>query len=334
MLNNFEDDEFLEEIFNLLETYDYVTALEKIDSINSDDDKYPQAIFYKAVIHIKLGEKDKAVNLLKESISKQAEVFGFDSFDFGEDYELFANLGFFAFNRDDYKMAILFFETSLEVNINQKEVLSAVSLSYIGLNDFQKGLNALNKVIELYPDDYELYLCKAECYVHINMIKEAIHYFNKSIKLNPVNPHAWVGKGDIFLNRGKESKALDCYNKAIKIDPDCSGAHVAKAKYYVLKNNYRKADRVLRNVREVDDDDLEFYITQGQVWLGLEKFNKAIKSFDKALLIEEDIGEVWTFKAIAYKLKGDYDNCQKCLNRAGELDSDVLHMMKEDLEGF
>ena len=334
MLNNFEDDEFFEEIFNLLETYDYATALEKIDSIDSDDDKYPQAIFYKAVIYIKLGEKDKALNLLKESISKQFEVFGEDSFDFGEDYELFANLGFFAFNRDDYEMALLFFEASVELNINQKEVLSAMSLCYIGLDDVKKGLDALNKAIELYPDDYELYVCKAECYVHVDRIKEAIHYFNKSIKLNPDNPNAWVGKGDIFLNRGKENKALDCFNKAIKIDPDCNRAHVAKAKYYVLKNNYRKADKVLRNVREVEEDDLEFHITQGQVWLGLEKFNKAIKSFDKALLIEEDIGAVWAFKAIAYQLKGDYDNCQKCLNKADELDSDVLHMMKETLEGF
>ena len=91
-------------------------------------------------------------------------------------------------------------------------------------------------------------------------------------------------KGKRYLDNGEYQKAVDAYNKVIKI--------------YAL-------------------DGPSFY-NRGTAYLGLEKYDEAIKDFLKSIKYDNEKGNQFAFNniAVAYDNLGDYKNALKYINLA------------------
>ena len=91
-------------------------------------------------------------------------------------------------------------------------------------------------------------------------------------------------KGKRYLDNGEYQKAVDAYNKVIKI---------------------------------YDLDGPSFY-NRGTAYLGLEKYDEAIKDFLKSIKYDNEKGNQFAFNniAVAYDNLGDYKNALKYINLA------------------
>ena len=232
------------------------------------------------------------------------------------------------FNNADYKNAINKFDFILKELPNQGAVLYYKSLSFGALGEYEKAIQLMNKAIEINPHDYRFWNDKGSFLVQINDIDEAIVCFDESIKINS-NSCNWSNEAILFHKIGELQKSNFCYDEAIKLNPLDVFPVIGKAKLYMDVGDFDLASKYFKLAGEIDSNDLGYLIEFGKFLMYLKDFKTAVKYFDKCLKFNDNLPFVWMFKAMALNHLTQYDEANKCVDRAIELDSLILSKFDE-----
>lgn len=84
------------------------------------------------------------------------------------------------------------------------------------LGQYERAIEAFDKVLELEPNDFTAYSNKGLCLNNLSKYDEAIKAYNEAIKLNPNNSGAYYNKGLFLAKIGQYNLALEAYNKALE----------------------------------------------------------------------------------------------------------------------
>ena len=127
--------------------------------------------------------------------------------------------------------------------------------------------------------------------------KEIIKLFNKSIEINTEFCDNYYNKAIIFFNNKENQNAL-------------TDIQIAIEKYDKTKKN------------SLENYDLsDFYYLQGLIYKRMEKWDEAIKSFDKAIEIRKNFSECIYEKGAVYFEKKNYKKSIEFLDQAIKFDS-------------
>ena len=159
-------------------------------------------------------------------------------------------------NSESLHQAIELFKQAIALDPNFHRAWSNLAVALVNLPDydrsynrkaqFEHGLEAANKALQIYPQSTEALIIKADYAVSNCEISEAARLYENAIVFNPEDPtaHHWYA---IFLDMvGHTSKALEQIQTAHQIDPLISAVLGIEAQIYSNMGDYARAEELLR----------------------------------------------------------------------------------------
>lgn len=323
-------DKFFDEIYELSQNGRRDEAIAKLDMFDENHPEYSRSLFYKAMIS---DDKDESMDILKELLESHL---GEDIADFEIDYDnpddLFA-AGLSSYFIDDYEEAIEYFDSSLKLKPNQSEALYYKACCLGQMGRFKKALKVIEKAIKIDSADVRFWNEKGVYLTSLNHVSKAVKSFNKALKLAPEDPVIWANKGFLYLENEKYDKALECYDEACRLAPEDIHPIIGKADVYAAMEDFSTARKYLNMASEIDDEDLEYLESMGQFMISQEKYDKAMEYWDKCLEIDDENPMFWVHKAFCYGLMEEDEEFEKCLDRAVELDENIISVLDDFMNG-
>lgn len=203
-----------------------------------------------------------------------------------------------------------------------------------------------------------LWVLLGSFYSSVLMIDEALSAYQNAIALDRYNPTAFQSLGEILLKQKKYDLAIAQFQNAIDIQQNFSQAWYGLGKVYRALGNYPKALECYRSsidinyrqpdlwieISEISNDEGEAFAIQratvlaperAGVWnaLGnsqyrLKNYNDAVRSYFKAINIEEGFGWAYVNMALIHTQAKQYEKAVLLLKKGAKAfqnDSDKAH---------
>lgn len=187
----------------------------------------------------------------------------------------------------------------IRVQPDNSVLLKLRGLAYLQLMNYNAAYSDFQTATTLSPDSADFWFLKAFAADKAglkNVAKEAIL---KSLSLNDKKAQAWYLQGNLFSQEENLDEALACYNRAILLRRGYADALTMKG--YVL---YRKGDNsiaieTLKLAIEADNQYPLPYFYTGLCFVELDKPADALKSFDHAIRLGYDEGDLYHYRGLA-----------------------------------
>ena len=180
--------------------------------------------------------------------AEQAEKYYKMSMNLNKDYKfVYKNYGYLLFNLKRYKEALDMFEKYNSFG-EEAEVFNNIGIIYEELNDNDKAIEYYEKAIKI-DDKYALaYNNLGALYMSLKNYKKAAELFDSAIKHDVSLTDAYNNLATVFTIDEKYNAALALYEKALKINPRNIIILINKAKLHMKLNDLTNVVNTLKNV--------------------------------------------------------------------------------------
>jgi tetratricopeptide (TPR) repeat protein len=158
---------------------------------------------------VERGRADLAVEKLRIAIEKYPTVYG-----------IRFNLGVAYLKQSRFSNAIDILHPLYEEHPERRELLRLCALCYQELNDYATAQKFVKRLINLEPDNYELWLTLTTLAASSLQFTEAIAHAMKAMELQPGDPRSHLNLGSTLWGMAKNDEALYCYETVLKLDPN------------------------------------------------------------------------------------------------------------------
>jgi len=249
-----------------------------------------------------------------------------------EDGELCFLFGFYYQKNGNYKEAIKYFNTALELHpimkgmYDRKIILFHIGTCYLWLKEYDVAIKYLNNAKALDEKDGAVCRNLAVAYQQKKQFGEAAEYFEKAIQINPSDKNI----GDLYFNAGlcymelhQYEKSLENFEKAkVTVGNNWNLYYQLGVSYQRLGNyneavsNYQKCIE-FDTTGHLDKSMVRFHL--GECFLGLKEYDKAIEYLKMAGDKEEDRGVAFLKIGLCYEGKNNFKEAIPYYNKALEL---------------
>jgi tetratricopeptide (TPR) repeat protein len=190
-----------------------------------------------------VGQLEQGNNLFNERKFQEAlAVFNQFAVDNPTIYQIYLNIGDSYREMQDYKNAILQYETAIEKaklaadTIMQAKAQAAIGETYLRQNDLKTSQEYFKKSLELNPKDEVLAYNVAEIYFNNQKVDDAITYYIMATQIKADWGTPYLHLGYAYLNKADYDKAIESFAKFLQVEPNSDQAPVAQAVIDSLKN--------------------------------------------------------------------------------------------------
>ena len=174
--------------------------------------------------------------------------------------------------------------------------------SRISLGDYPAAETALQKALELSPNDLQAMSLLGWAQMHQEKYDDALLNFQQVLMKEPANALARINVGYICLKKGIFGEAIEHLSKAIRLDNDAKAtlyAHYYLGLVYLEREMYDDAQTFFRKSLTLGPNLVEAYFELGRAhWLGGQK---------------DDAMEAWRAGAAANKFNPWGKRCAEVL---------------------
>lgn len=148
---------------------------------------------------------------------------------------------------------------------------------------YEQAVNALQKAIELYPKAPDFYTTMAAAYREMKRYNEAIAAVNRAIEIKP-SDYPYSVLRSIYEEQGKLEQAISAGKKAIELNPHISH-YFSLANLYSRMEDYSNNTAILQKAQELAPNNYNIPYALGEAYARLGRFDEAINSLDKAIML-------------------------------------------------
>ena len=174
-----------------------------------------------------------------------------------DNYEINFLLGTSLLQTNNYKKAIDYLNSAIDLNSNFPESYNSRGVCHLKFDENEKAIIDFDKAILLKTNFFDAYLNKAIALKNISKYDQAAECYQLCIKLNPNNPKIYNNLGNLLKTQHKYDEALNAYNKAIKLKKDFAEAYNNRGDIFVLKKNVESASKDFE-LAVLHNKDLEY----------------------------------------------------------------------------
>jgi len=149
--------------------------------------------------------------------------------------------------------------------------------------------------------------------------EKAVQYFQRALKLDRTYMSAWTLMGHEYIEMKNTPAAIEAYRRAVDINPKDYRAWYGLGQTYEIMNMLLYALFYYRKVVELRPYDARMWCAMGVCYLGLEKRNDAIRSFERAVAYNDEEGIATKELATLYREDGNVEQAARCYLRHLEL---------------
>jgi len=160
-------------------------------------------------------------------------------------------------------------------------LLADVLLDYARPNDSKRAIDVLLQAAYLFPDRIPTLLKLSEFQLIVKQHGDALATLDKVLKRSPDNPEAFFMAGRVALDMGDTTRAITSLKKSVQLDAENADAWRFLGRIYLNRNNPLTI-QYLDNALRVDSTDLDAREYKAVYY-------KVNGDFDKAFEIYRDI---------------------------------------------
>ncbi|WP_414619939.1 tetratricopeptide repeat protein [Calothrix sp. CCY 0018] len=197
--------------------------------------------------------------------------------------------------------------------------LHQLSVVYRKLNQPDKALVAINKAIQIKPQNPNLYNEKSEVLQRLKQYAQAKEAIDNAIKISP-RAAFYSNRGVFHSNQENWKSALADYNKAIQINPNYFDAYFNRALVYSLQKQYELALADFKKAIQINPGNANAYYYRGIFYQAQNKDELALTDYSKVIEINPDYANAYYNKGLIYhQLQNKFDLAIDSYNKAIQL---------------
>ncbi|KXH73995.1 MAG: hypothetical protein AM326_10215 [Candidatus Thorarchaeota archaeon SMTZ-45] len=186
------------------------------------------------------------------------------------------------------------------------------------------SLRAVDKHLESNPDDASAWNAKGVFHAQKREFGESLRSLDRAIQIDPNLAPAHTNRGRVLLALGPEKAkdALQSIETALRLIPDDVQILHDKAKALHALGRTEEELTCVRRIAEFVKNEWGVWVRIGDIELELGQFETAIKSYDTALDLKDDLIPAYIRRAIALGMLERWKEAIKSAERATKLDPD------------
>lgn len=155
-------------------------------------------------------------------------------------------------------------------------------LSYVQLQQSKKALKDFNEALRLRPAFPEAYNNRGLLQLKLGRLALALHDFQRALEINPQFFQALNNRGSAREASGQLGLAEQDYSHALLIEPAFPEAYLNRARCRLSLRRFKEALSDCRKAQELGLNNQSLRLTQGLTLFQLQKYNRALASFEWA----------------------------------------------------
>ena len=191
-----------------------------------------------------------------------------------------------------FEEGMKYLKTELQANPQNGYVWAWILYTHVGLQEWDKGIEAGQKALKLLPHKDSQYIG----FVHSTLSK-------------------------LYDNMDDEDKALSEINLAVKADPQNIDYVAIRADLYYYNEEYAKANMDFEKIISTNPGHPTGYIGMGRNLLAQKKYDAAIEKFNYAITLDANLSQPYAFRADCYLNKREYVLAAQDIVKALEIDA-------------
>ncbi len=191
--------------------------------------------------------------------------------------------------------ALIWHSRLLESHHNLVEIYKDLAILYTRLEKWEDAIATYKKILELKPEDGEIYLNLSKIYQHLGDQDQENECLFQVLTLQPkkVKPEGYYKLGQEFQKLGHNQRAITCYLRSIENNPQLLNAYYDLATTYVLEGDWEKAINIYKQLLAQDEKQHLAHYNIGQLLWEQEFYSEAINSLIKAAFLEPKLAEFY-----------------------------------------
>ena len=195
---------------------------------------------------------------------------------------------------------------------------------YKSLNNFDKALAEIQKLIQTFPKEGKYYGILGELYQEKGQSEKALAAYNDLLKVDPENAYVHLSLADYYRSQKQDQKAFDEIKIAFKSkDLNIDAKVKILLSYYSITETYTalKADalELCKILVETHPDEAKAFSIYGDFLYRDKNFEEARTQYRKAIALDKDKYALWNQLLIIESELNDFASMQKESKEAIEL---------------
>jgi anaphase-promoting complex subunit 8 len=153
---------------------------------------------------------------------------------------------------------------------------------------------------------------------------KAIQYFQRALRMDRNFTSAWTLMGHEYVEWKRTPKAMEAYRRAVQITPTDYRAWYGLGQTYELLNMNMYALYYYKQAAQLRPYDARMWCSVGTSYAQLKRTADAIRSFERAVLLDEREGVATQKLAALYRQELDTEKAAQCYMRHLEIVSRFL----------
>jgi len=186
----------------------------------------------------------------------------------------------------------------------RKKIYSYIGRAYVEIGKPEKAVEALNQVIEAYPNHMNALLNLGVAYANMKRYDKALKTYEKVIRIKPDYAKVHNNLGNIFIAKGMINRAYEEFKKGAEYDPKNSIIWFNLGVAAVKTARYREARDAFEKAIKLNPRWDIAYRNLGLLYLKyLRDKKKGVEYIEKALQINPKLKDARRLKQIIRRIK-------------------------------
>lgn len=201
--------------------------------------------------------------------------------------------------------------------INFSEILSIVAAKFFMLiGDTKMAKTILVKLVSKYPDSYLGHKLLAEVYEKEGGMRRAIDEYVSAIDIKKNDYKSYFKIANLLKELGKKDEAIEMLENLVKIKPDCYEASCLLGELLCEQERFKEAANVYQQALIYRPAEWDLYYNLGIVYTRLSDFQMAKEMYEKAAAINHKLyGAHYNLGQIAF-IQRDFETAEKCFEQS------------------
>jgi tetratricopeptide (TPR) repeat protein len=207
------------------------------------------------------------------------------------------------------------------------------ALTFRQARTWHDGATLWDQAIQTHPSS-KAYANRALLFRKEKNYPKAIEYYRQALRLNKIDHEAFSNLANVYFDLDKPDSAFLYYNKALSLKPDYvpaldnMGAMFAKTGEMMKRPDYfDSAVHYLSKAIAIKPDYKTAYSNRAATYMNLQRYEEAIKDFEKYLLYEPKSADIYNSIGVCYQRLEKYPESLTAYNKAIELNRDAIYFL-------
>jgi serine/threonine protein kinase/tetratricopeptide (TPR) repeat protein len=194
----------------------------------------------------------------------------------------------------DFERALQAFEKVLRLQPNNSLTIASVAWVKRRQGKWEEAIEGLKRAVQLSPREPWFHHELANTYISSRRFEEAIRWYEQTIDLDPLNQWAFFGKSWAVLNvTGDPLAALEVTEQGLQLNERSPFLTYIASYYHLCAGDLTRALSLMTGPRDIHpwayNDGVDYYYIKGKTYKYMQENDRAVACLDSARVIMEEI---------------------------------------------